>query len=139
MAVTPNSNIKLLRSPLTLDNKNQLTFGEGTAQYNYFNSLPKIEFENCSYQRKDNKIRVPAHIDWIIECNYVMYQNTNYTNRWFYAFITHMEYVNDNLTDVYITTDVWQTWQFNIQFNQSFVEREHIAVSEDVPRFKFIA
>lgn len=59
MAVTPNTNVKLLKVPLELDNKNQLTFSSKTAQYNYFNSLSSIDVINCSYQRKDNIIRFP--------------------------------------------------------------------------------
>ena len=132
MAVTPNTNIKLLKVPIEIDNKNQLTFTNATTQYNYFNSLPKIEVDKCTYQRKDNIIRFPAHIDSILEFNYVMYQNTNYTNKWFYAFITNMEYINDSLTNITISTDVFQTWQFDITFKQSFIEREMLSVSEDV-------
>lgn len=126
MAITPDTNIKLLKCPLTLSNKNQLTFASKTLQYNYFNSLPKIEVEDCSYQRKDNIIRYPAHIDDIIEYNYVMYQNNNYDDKWFYAYIENMEYENDGLTNITIKTDVFQTWQFDINFKDSFVEREHV-------------
>lgn len=126
MAITPDTNIKLLKCPLTLSNKNQLTFESKTAQYSYFNSLPKLEVDECSYQRKDNIIRYPAHIDTIIEYNYVMYQNSNYDDKWFYAYIENMEYDNDGLTNITIKTDVFQTWQFDINFKDSFVEREHV-------------
>ena len=37
-----------------------------------------------------------------------------------------MEYVNENCTRVYIETDVWQTYQFDIEFKRCFVEREHV-------------
>ena len=136
MAVTPNTEIKLLKVPLEIDNKNQLSFTNATAQYNYFNNLPKIEIDKCHYQRKDNIIRFPAHIDSILQYNYVMYQNKNYTNKWFYAFIINMEYINDNLTNITIATDVFQTWQFDFIFKQSFIEREMLAVVDDVPRSK---
>ena len=125
MAITPDTNIKLLKCPLTLSNKNQLTFTSKQAQYIYFNSLPKLEVDECSYQRKDNIIRYPAHIDTIIQYNYVMYQNSNYDDKWFYAYIENMEYDNDGLTNITIKTDVFQTWQFDIDFKDSFVEREH--------------
>lgn len=125
MAITPETNIKLLKCPLTLSNKNQINFANKTAQYNYFNSLEKIEIDECSYQRKENIIRFPEHIDTILGFNYCMYQNSNYTNKWFYAYITNMEYVNDNCTNITIATDVWQTWHFDINFKDSFVEREH--------------
>lgn len=126
MAITPDTNLKLLKCNLNLDNSNQLNFANTTAQYNYFNGLTKIESSNFSYQRKDNVIRYPAHIDSIIEYNYVMYQNHNYTNKWFYAYIVRMEYVNDGMTNIYIKTDPYQTWQFDLTFMRSFVEREHV-------------
>ena len=59
MVITPSTNIKLLKCALTLDNKNQITFPDSTAQYNYFNSLPQIEISDSSYQRKDNVIKYP--------------------------------------------------------------------------------
>ena len=125
-AITPQTNLKLLICPIESDNRNQMTFATKTAQYNYFNSLQKLEVENFTYQRKDSVIRYPAHIDSILEYNYVMYQNENYTDKWFYAFITNMEYINDNMTLITIKTDVYQTWQFNISWEESFIEREHV-------------
>lgn len=126
MAVTPDTEIRLVKCNLNLDNNNQLNFSNATSQYNYFNGLTHLTINNASYQRKDNYIRYPAHIDSIIEYNYVMYKNTHYKNKWFYAYITKMEYENDNCTRIYIKTDVFQTWQFDITFMKSFIEREHV-------------
>lgn len=134
MAITPHTNVFLLKCPLTLSNKHQITFSNASSQHNYFLSLPKLEIDDCQYQRKDNIIRYPAHIDSIINYNYCMYQNENYSNKWFYAFITNMTYRNDNMTEITIATDVFQTWQFDLVYKQSFVEREMIAVSDDTPR-----
>lgn len=136
MAITPSTNLFLLKVPLQIDNKNQLTFSSKQAQFNYFSSLPSLEIDNISYQRKNSIIRYPAHIDTLYEYNYCMYQNENYTTKWFYAFITDMRYINDHVTEIAIETDVWQTWQFDLTFKKSFVEREMINVSEDVPRCK---
>lgn len=127
MAITPSSDLKLLKCPIELDNKNQLTFANTTAQYNYFNSLPKKEVDDFTYLRQNNYIRYNAHIDTILEYNYVMYRNTNYSDKWFYAYITRMEYVSDTLTNIYIEEDYYQTWMFNLTFKKSFVEREHVS------------
>lgn len=77
---------------------------------------------------------IHGHIDDLMEYNYCIYQNDNYTDKWFFAYITNMRYLNDGCTEISITTDVFQTWQFDINFKQSFIEREMINVSEDVPR-----
>lgn len=126
-AVTPSSDLYLLQCPIEIDNKNQINFANTTTQYNYFFGLNKIGATNFSYQRKDSTIRYPAHIDSIRHFNYVMYRNDNYSNKWFYAFIEEMEYLNDSTTLIKIKTDVYQTWQFDLTFKRCFVEREHVS------------
>ena len=59
MAISPNTTLKLLKNPLQLDYKHQLTFANTTTQYNYFNNLPKLEITEASYQRKDSIIYFP--------------------------------------------------------------------------------
>ena len=125
-AVTPSSDLYLLQCPIEIDQRNQINFTNATSQYNYFFNLYKIGATNFSYQRKDSTIRYPAHIDSIRHFNYCMYRNDNYSNKWFYAFIESMEYLNDSTTLIKIKTDVYQTWQFDITFKRSFVEREHV-------------
>ena len=136
MAITPQTDLFLVKCPLQLSNKHQLTFNSKDEQFNYFRSLPRLELDQISYIRKDNVIRFNQHIDSLLEYNYCFYQNENYSNKWFYAFIVRMEYVNDNCTNIYIKQDVWQTWQFDLVYLQSFVEREMINVSDDIPRSK---
>lgn len=132
MAIQPDTDIRLIKSPLTLSNKHQITFANNQAQANYFLLLPYVEDQNASYQRKDNVIRFNSHIDNIIMYNYCMYKNDNYSNKWFYAFITSMRYINDSVTEVSIVTDVFQTWQFDLVYKNSFIEREIVPVSSDV-------
>ena len=124
--ITPNSDVILLKCPIELSQQHQLTFANATAQYNYFNGLTKLSVGTAfTYQRKDGTIRVPQRYDDIISYNYVMYRNDNYSNKWFYAFIEGMEYVNDGMTAVKIKTDVYQTWMFDMVYKSCFVEREH--------------
>ena len=129
--ITPQTDVYLLKVPLEMDEANQLTFSNATAQYNYFSSLPKVSYDNFTYQRKDGILRIPELIDNILEYNYVMYRNEAYSNKWFYAFIDSMEYLSDGVTAVSIKTDVWQTWQFDLTYKRVFVEREH--VNDDTP------
>lgn len=126
MAITPQTEIRLLKVPFGLDNRNQLTFNSKQAQTDYFLSLAHTTADNCTYQRKDNIIRYPSLVDNIINYNYVMYQNEAYSNKWFYAYITSIDYVNDNLSNIHIQTDVFQTWQFDLDYKPSFIEREHV-------------
>ena len=129
-AITPQTELRLIKCPIENDNRHQINFATKEAQYTYFNSLPHLTVDNFTYQRKDGIIRYPEHIDNIIGYTYVMYQNSAYTDKWFYAFITNMQYVNDKMTEITIKTDVFQTWQFDLVYKKSFVEREH--VNDDV-------
>ena len=124
--------VYLLEVPLEKDYAHTLYFGSASDQQSYFQNRIKKSYTDFSYQRKDSVIRVPEHIDDLIAagCNYVMYQNAAYSNRWFYAFIEDMEYINDGRTDVKIRTDCMQTWMFDITVKPSFVEREHAASDE---------
>lgn len=123
--ITPQTDLYLLKCPLEISDINQLTFANATAQYNYFSSLPKIGVDNFTYQRKDDTIRYGANFDSLVEYNYVMYRNDAYSNKWFYAYITGMEYLNDNVTAISIKTDPFQTWQFNLTYKPCLIDREH--------------
>lgn len=136
MAIQPETNVRILKVPLEISNKHQLTFANKKEQFEYFDALDKIEIENANYQRKDDILFFPAHIDSILEYNYCMYQNSNYSNKWFYAFITKMEYENNGTTRLYLTTDVYQTWFFDCTFRESMIEREMIDPEDDIPRKK---
>lgn len=133
--ITPNTNIKLLKVPFELDNLNQLTFTSLQNQETYFNSLPSIDLENATFQRKDNRIRFETNeeftYDDVLEYNFCMYQNTSYGTKWFYAFITNVEYKNDGMSELEIKTDVFQTYQFDMIWNSSFIEREHVSKAND--------
>lgn len=124
--VTPQTDLYLLKCPLEIDQQNQLTFSNATAQYNYFNNLPKRGNTDFTYQRKDGVIRFNADIEDIRGYNYCMYRNDAYSNKWFYAFITDMKYANDGVTFITLKTDVWQTWLFDINVKSSYVVREHV-------------
>ena len=126
MAFTPMSTVYLLDTPLDKDNKNQLHFSNVHNQFSYFKTRVKHTFESVTYQRKDNRIRVNKNIDHLWDVNYVMYQNANFANKWFYAYITRMEYVSDVVTDIFIDTDVYQSWLEETTLKASFVIREHV-------------
>lgn len=133
MLVVPTSRIILLKTPMELDNLNQLTFGSKQAQYNYFYNLPKVEVSNATYQRKEGIVRFPTNnetnIDYddLIQYNYCMYQNDKWSEKWFYAFVRNVTFDNVGMSYVELETDVWQSWMFDITFKRSFIEREHVS------------
>lgn len=129
ITVTPQSTITICKCKLENDYKNTLNFSNLAAQTSYFNSLTQINIGNSDYTyvRKDNKITIEKPYDDVIGYNYLFYTNTGFTNKRYYCFITHIEYVNENTTNLYIETDVIQTWMFNVTYNPCYVEREHVS------------
>lgn len=67
-------------------------------------SFPSRPTANCTWQRDNSFFRAPANINELSDFNYCVYNNNGSQN---FAFITRKEYVNDNLTDVYIKSDWW--------------------------------
>ena len=126
ITITPQGSVYLCKTPLENDYQHQLTFESATAQLTYFNSKIAFTCNDVTYVKKDNQIVVDYPIDTIITCNYLFYKNTGFTTKYYYCFITNMEYVNENATRITFETDVYQTYMFDITFKKSFVEREHV-------------
>lgn len=127
MYIEPQTNIKILRNcPLDTTFDHTLWFDNVSAQINYFSGLTKYNMINYSYQRVQRGVsRVGIKADNLYDCNYMMFQNTAYGNKWFYAFITSVEYVNDVSSNITFEIDVMQTWLFDCTPDYCFVEREH--------------
>lgn len=123
---SPDSIVNLCSVPLEADQKNQLHFSSVSAQTNYFEGTVVESFDDFTFVRRDSVIRVNRNIEDLYNCNYVMYQNSHFTDKWFYAFITELEYLNDAVTAIHIKTDVFQTWMFDTDILPSFVVREHV-------------
>ena len=132
MVIAPNNEIVLLNVPIEIDMKNQLTFANSNNQFEYFRNIhDQRVYDKVTYIRKDGYVVINDCFDNLIRYNYCMYQNENFSTKWYYAFIIKMEWLSPNSTKVYIKTDVFQTYQFDVNYYASFIEREHINVNED--------
>ena len=54
-----------------------------------------------------------------------MYRNTNFLNKWFYAFCTGVRYVNNTTSEFTFSLDIMQTWLFDYALKECFIERAH--------------
>lgn len=131
MATVPLSgtNIKFLSGvPFSNDYKNTRWFDTLTSQQTYFNARTVVHsMTQANFQRIEGYSFIAADlsIDDLWGTNYIMFQNTSYNSKWFYAFVTKLEYVQRNRTNVYFEIDVLQTWKFEMNFKPSYVVREH--------------
>lgn len=127
MYIEPGTNIRILKDvPLDTTYDHTIFFTNGTTQANYFMGLQKYNLTNYTYQRvKKGVARVGIKADNLYDCNYMMFQNTSFGSKWFYAFITAIEYVNNECSEISFELDVMQTWFFDCEPDYCFVEREH--------------
>lgn len=131
MATVPTSgtNIRLLSNiPFSNDYKNTRWFDTLSAQTTYFTNKTIVHsMTEANFQRIEGKlfISVNKSIDELHQTNYLMFQNAHYNSKWFYGFVTKLEYVQRNVTYVHFQLDVFQTWKFDMDFKPSFVIREH--------------
>lgn len=133
MYIEPRTNVRLLHNvPLDDTYDHTIYFADSTAQYNYFAGLTKKNCTNYTYQRVNKgKIRVEGKADLYYDCNYMMFQNTSFGNKWFYAFINSVEYINNETTEIDFEIDVMQTWMFDCTVEECFIERQH-TISDDI-------
>lgn len=107
-----------------------LDFTNVNEQTAFFDNLPnKLELEDATFQRKDMYIRMDGKFDTIQLYNYGWFHN-HIENMRFYFFIENVEYASDNSCLVYIKIDPWQTYQFQLKYTPTFIERKH--VTDDV-------
>ena len=131
MNFTPNSRVLLLTGvPLRLNEEHQRLFTSKTEQTQYFLSKVKsgCDFTGLTYQRLENEyiIRIERNAETLFDVNYVMFQNTNFSSKWFYGFVTKIEYANPNVCFVHYVIDDFQTWFLDCTFKKTFIERQHV-------------
>lgn len=128
MVIAPQTQVYLLKDvPLDRSKQNTILFSSREQQTNYMLSKVSAGFPNFTYVRQNKSIRVSVNADKIYNCNYCMYKNASYGDKWFYAFIIDIEYVNNEVSAVYIEMDNFQSWLFEMEIGQCFVEREHVS------------
>lgn len=133
--IVPNSKVYILKGiPITNNYKDTLYFANRTAQYNYFfgQSTQALRFTELSYIRVNaSQLKLEARADQLYNANYLMFQNTSFGDKWFYAFITKVEYINNETTLITFEIDRIQTWWFDVTLKPCMVLRQH-AVNDGV-------
>lgn len=132
--ISPDSNIKIYKNvPLDNTYNHTLYFANLAAQNAYFHGVASVQHSLTaqSYQRvRKGAMRIAVNAENLYTCNYLAFQNHAYGTKWFYAFITSVEYVNDTTSEVTFEIDVMQTYFFDVTLKQCFVEREHSETDE---------
>lgn len=145
--VVPNGTIILYDDvPLDSEYTHSINrYATNTELVNTLNTYPHHTLYNQSYSRlTENSVRVGLSKEELLHCNYIAIRNGAYyasgetniltqgENKIYYGFVTEVEYVNNQTSNVFFTIDYLQTYWNNFTIPANFIEREHCLVSGDV-------
>lgn len=125
--VAPNSEAQFYKTTgLSPSYENTLYFATDTAKDNYFSERSAFVTNNLTYQREnEGVIRVESNIANLYNCDYMRFKNTSFENKWFYAFVTAVNYINNATTEVVYQLDPLMTWMGVFTLQKCYVERQH--------------
>lgn len=127
--IVPNGEVYLLKDiKITPTYTDTIYFASKAAQTAYFTNAYKrvATLTAQGYQRHSRGwLKVGLPIGTVAQANYMMFKNTAFENKWFYAFITDWEYLNNGNTLISFMIDDIQTWFFDCTLGDCFVDREH--------------
>lgn len=118
----------IIAQGIKLDNqyKNVLSYTQ-QQMLELVNSNKVASADNYSFIRQEeNMVQVGFDYSTICNANYMAFQNKNYNNKWFFAFIRDIQYVSNGCVNVIFDIDVWSTFFGDLSINKCFVEREHV-------------
>ena len=122
--------IKLVRN-YKYDNKytHIKLFKNKTEQDSYFNNLDSLYIEENNYIKEFNSFKIGYEYDYLVSLgvNYLIFNN-GYKDM--YCFITSKEYISSEVTQINFEVDVLNTYLFDFEIKNSFVERKNCSIDE---------
>lgn len=81
--------------------------------------------DNYSFIRSTGSIMSGFTYEQCLQANYIAFQNPDYSNKWFFAWIDDVIYKGDKNTEIRFTVDAWSTWFDKWQKKVCFINRQH--------------
>lgn len=129
--ITPQSTIYLIKGvPWQNNYVHTRLFSSAAEQQSYFMGKQNIAMENATYARITGRdfIAWNGNADNLDGYNYLAIKNIGFTDKWFYAFVSYVEYLNTETARVYFEIDVMQTFMFDYTLQECMIERSHVGV-----------
>lgn len=126
MYIQPNGIIQVMHCPLNQNSEDTFYFASVDEQTTAMAAYVIASITAQSYTRtNEGVVRCSLPMSTAYNVNYLRYRNQSFENKWFYAFVTKVEYVNNGLCLLYFKIDTIQTWFIGqATLNQCYVERE---------------
>ena len=108
-----------------------------------------LVFRNNTYNFNNNtgRINIQASYGTCIQANYMAFQNSEYSNKWFFAFIDNIIMISPSTCEIEYTIDVFATWFDYWNPKECFIIRQHATtdvagdntIPEDIEHGEYIA
>lgn len=82
--------------------------------------------DDYSFIRNTGGIKTSFSYNQCLQANYIAFQNKDYSNQWFFAFIDEVIYRGENNTEIRYTVDAWSTWYDKWTKKNCFINRQHV-------------
>lgn len=84
-----------------------------------------VSADDYQFLRPQNSIYTQFKYEDCIQATYIAFQNKDYSNKWFFAFVDDVVYQGENNTEIKFTVDAWSTWYSYWTKKTCYVERQH--------------
>lgn len=94
------------------------------------------KLERLTHIRPYEPIRLNIPLHTVLDSNYIHVYNPSQPidgdqSKHFYYFILDARYIAPNTTELMLQLDVWQTYGFDYEVGNSYVERGHVGIAND--------
>jgi len=131
-----NTIITLANVNWNSDYRDVVKFNSRAELNNYIdnNSMTPITINKASYAKFGKPVRLDVPFEVAQQYNYIRVTNPaqpipNSSAKAYYYFISEIEYVAPNTTNIYIQLDVWQSFSWDVIFGNCFIEQGHIGIA----------
>ena len=106
-----------------------INFTDAAADANYFIGLRKKYWDTCHCEPvngMEGSILLKGTPEDYYDCNYLMWQNSQFTTKWFYAYLSNVRPYASDVTIATYVIDYWHTWYYDMTLGTCFINREHV-------------
>ncbi|MBO7733327.1 MAG: hypothetical protein J6S67_12255 [Methanobrevibacter sp.] len=132
MNFTPNGSIWIYKN-VDIDSGEQLLFSSLAQQNAYFTAKLDRTISNVQVVKKTGRIRLDTDTSTLIsnKCNYIAFNNSAFgQTKKIYAKILDIEYINNDCCEISYNIDFWQSFMFDVDYSECFIEREHLSQAD---------
>lgn len=135
---TAGTQVDLVNVNWNNDYRDVVKFASKDALNSHIDGLQSagIRLNNLTYAKPNQDIFLPIPYNRVNRYNYLRASNPlmpiqGDIQKDFYYFILDCEYVNPQTTRIRVQLDVWQTYIYDVEFGNCYVERGHIGIANE--------